>query len=61
VPFFRCFSLQQLTFQWGCGNYSGFGDGGAFDSDGVGDNVPLEISHPYEANGIRSGMTASFQ
>jgi hypothetical protein len=35
-----------LTFQWGCGNYSGFGDGGAWDNEGIGDNEPLEILHP---------------
>lgn len=38
-------SMQQ-TFQWGCGNYSGFGDGGAYDGDGVGDNEPAEFTHP---------------
>jgi hypothetical protein len=38
--------VLQLTFQWGCGNYSGFGDGGAWDNEGIGDNVPLEILHP---------------
>lgn len=27
-----------MTFQWGCGNYSGFGDGGAYDGDAIGDN-----------------------
>jgi hypothetical protein len=37
-----------LTFQWGCGNYSGFGDGGAYDGDGIGDNQSLEFNHPGE-------------
>ena len=40
---------RSLTFQWGCGNYSGFGDGGAYDGDGVGDNEPAEFSHPCES------------
>ena len=41
-------AVRQLTFQWGCGNYSGFGDGGAWDNEGIGDNEPLEILHPCE-------------
>jgi hypothetical protein len=42
-------SVRQLTFQWGCGNYSGFGDGGAWDNEGIGDNEPMEILHPCES------------
>eukprot|EP00277_Geminigera_cryophila_P030125 CAMPEP_0173059198 /NCGR_PEP_ID=MMETSP1102-20130122/1819_1 /TAXON_ID=49646 /ORGANISM="Geminigera sp., Strain Caron Lab Isolate" /LENGTH=56 /DNA_ID=CAMNT_0013925111 /DNA_START=308 /DNA_END=478 /DNA_ORIENTATION=- len=55
--------LQKLnqTFQWGCGNYSGFGDGGAFDGDGVGDNGPIDYNHPYEANSAPRFLVANFQ
>ncbi len=41
--------FRSLTFQWGCGNYSGFGDGGAYDADGIGDNASLEFNHPCES------------
>ena len=44
-----------MTFQWGCGNYSGFGDGGAWDNEGIGDNVPLEILHPCKSARDLSG------
>ena len=75
-PLGPCLCVWQLTFQWGCGNYSGFGDGGAYDADGIGDNIPgdnlimdpmltgeeepVAVRHIYEANGQRSGLAAVF-
>ncbi len=48
---------SQLTFQWGCGNYSGFGDGGAWDNDGIGDNIPISILHPCEYSNLQLNCT----
>ena len=75
-PLGPCLSLWQLTFQWGCGTYSGFGDGGAYDAEISGDNIPgdnlimdealtgekepVAVRHVYEANGQRSGLAAVF-
>eukprot|EP00284_Hemiselmis_tepida_P012439 CAMPEP_0174926186 /NCGR_PEP_ID=MMETSP1355-20121228/10239_1 /TAXON_ID=464990 /ORGANISM="Hemiselmis tepida, Strain CCMP443" /LENGTH=57 /DNA_ID=CAMNT_0016172205 /DNA_START=18 /DNA_END=191 /DNA_ORIENTATION=- len=50
-----------LTFEWGCGNYSAFGDGGAYDADGIGDNADSLFQHPYEAVAEHQGMAATFQ
>mmetsp|Transcript_20194 Transcript_20194/g.31571 ORF Transcript_20194/g.31571 Transcript_20194/m.31571 type:complete len:85 (-) Transcript_20194:329-583(-) len=43
-------SKLNLTFQWGCGNYSGYGDGGAYDGDGIGDNQPEYLSPEFHPN-----------
>ena len=49
-----------LVYPWGAESGDSWGDGAAFDGDGVGDNASDETNYPYNANGVRVGMPAAF-
>ncbi len=54
------FQGLNLVYPWGAESGDSYGDGGAFDGDGVGNNASDETNYPYNANGARIGMPAAF-
>ena len=49
-----------LVYPWGAESGDAWGDGAAFDGDGVGDNASDDANYPYNANGARAAVPAAF-